>query len=304
MISWDDAQTISQKLAQDSSASAITFLNMMMNVGYKDILVKLARQVTEQQATASTVVAQRNYQVPPDCNIIKTIVLIDGSTRTNVMEEPSDRYWEARRYSDIQGKPTRFHFRPRFGVGGGIIQLDPIPSSADYQLEITYEATERDLSNAKVTTGTVALNNNSATVTGTGTNFTADMVGRYLRLSSAGAQRLPYRVKQVASVTSLALENVYHGSNGTGLSYEIFEMFALPEDCQMLPIYYALWQWWDSKGNVLRAAKAQKQYENGLMMAKKTHSTMTRDNIINYETPPVILGDDTYPANFPLGVTS
>lgn len=307
MISWDDSQTILQNFCQDSSAAGVLFQNMMSNIGYKEVLAALGRQVTEVQATSLLVVAQRNYQVPPDCLMPKTLVLVSGTTRYNVTEEPSDKKWELRRYSQQTGLPTKFHYRPRFGIGGGIIELDPIPGTA-YTLELTYEATERDLSKAKYTAGTVTLNSGSAVVNGSATTFVADMVGRYLRSLGDGSQRLPYRIKQFSSVTSLVLENVYQGGTQAGLNYEIIEIFALPEDIHMLPLYYAAWQWWSSKGNVTRAAQFETQYSSGLEQGKKRHSLVVRDQTIEFGMGGGgMLGDgigDSLPWWFPQSVAS
>ncbi len=303
MISWDDSLTISQTLAQDNSATAVSFLNMMMNVGYKEVLTALGRQVVEQQATSTLVVTQRNYQVPPDCNRPKTLVLISGTNRYEITEEPSDRAWELRRQNSANGRPIKYHFRPRFGVGGGILELDPIPSTAN-TLEMTYEATERDLSKTKYTTGTIALTLGSATVVGTGTTFTKDMEGRYLRPTTDGANRLPYRVLTYNSATSLTLEQVYHGTTQSSLAFEVFEMFALPEDCQMMPIFYANYLWWASKGNVVRAEQFESKYTKGLSVAKKLHSKTTADAIISYDSGNInsLFGEQT-PSWFPTSVS-
>lgn len=281
MISWDDAQLITQRLAQDSSANGIIFQNLMLNVGYKQVLAALGRQITEQQSTATLVPTQRNYQVPIDCNMPKTVVLISGTNRYPLKEEPSDLYFEARRSSQQTGQPDTFHFRPRFGVGGGVMELDPIPGTA-YSLELTYEATEKDLSKAKYTTGTIALSAGSATLNGSTTTFTPDMIGRYVRPLADGAQRLPYRIKQFSSTTVLVLENVYQGSGQSNMAYEIVELFGLPEDIHMLPVYYALWQWWGSKGNAAKSASFEAQFDTGMVAAKERHSMTVRDNTIDY----------------------
>lgn len=280
MLSWDDAQTTLQRFCQDKSIDGILFQNMMANVGYKEVLAALGRQVTELQSTTALVVSQRNYQVPPDCLMPKTLVLVNGTTRTLIVEEPSDKKWELRRYGIQTGMPTNFHFRPRFGVGGGIIELDPIPAST-YTLEMTYEGTERDLSRNKYIAGTIALTNNSATVAGSSLTFVADMVGRYLRPLGDAAQRLPLRIKQFTNTTTLVMENVYQGANISGIAYEIVEIFALPEDIQMLPLYYSAWQWWQTKGNTQRATSFEAQYIQGLEEGKKRHALVVRDQIID-----------------------
>lgn len=298
MIIWDNARAISQKLAQDSSTSAIEFLDMMMNVGYKEVLVALERQVFELVATLTLTANQRSIQVPPDLNIPKTLVLIDGTTYQPLIEISSDKMWAYIRSGSHIGRPVHFHYKPRFGVGGGIIELDPVPSS-DYILELTYEATERDLSKTKYVAGTVTLTNDSASVVGASTTFVTDMVGRYLRPTSDGAQRLPYRIKTFTNTTSIALEQKYHGTTQVGTSYEIFEMFALPEDCHMLPILYSNWVWWNSKGNAKKALKFEQEYKRGLIEARRRYSVTTRNNTIEESLYGLPMIGQEYPLHFP-----
>ncbi|UOF78694.1 hypothetical protein [Caudoviricetes sp.] len=276
ILIWDDARTTSQRLAQDTSTDGVAFLDLMMNVGYKEVLEVFGTQLTEKQMRTTLVVSQRNYQVPPDLIRPTQLKLIDGTTITPIIEEPSEQRWSLRTSGNIKGKSSMWHYRPRFGVGGGLLQLDPIPSST-YTLELTYEATERDLSQTKYTTGTISLTNGSATVTGSSTVWTADMVGRYLRLTGNKGQRVPYRIQSFGSTTSVQLEQKYHGATDTGLAYEIFEMFALPEDAHVLPVFYALWQWWDSKGNVGRAGRYESMYNSGIERLKDKHANLTTD---------------------------
>lgn len=300
MISWDDAITMANKFCQDSTSDGTTFQKMLLNVGYKEVLAALDRQVVEQQAQSVLVIAQRGYQVPPDCNMPKGIVLIDGVNRYPIEEEPSDTAWEEIRSGAQTGRPTKFHFRPRFGVGGGVFELNPVPNVA-WTVELTYDATERDLSKARVFAGTVSLTNGSAVVTGTGTAFTADMVGRYFRATQDGAQRVPYRVKTYTSATSITLENVYQGPTQASNTYEIFEMFALPEDCHMLPIDYCAWQWFSTKGSQTRAGEHKTAYKKGMEEAKSRHSMVVNDNIIRFNGS---FGSDAeYPNYFPTSVT-
>ncbi len=47
MITWDNAQTIVQKLSSDTGSDTLTFLKLMMNVGYKQLLIDLGRPITE-----------------------------------------------------------------------------------------------------------------------------------------------------------------------------------------------------------------------------------------------------------------
>ncbi len=68
------------------------------------------------------------------------------------------------------------------------------------------------------TTGTIAVTNASATVTGTGTLWTKALEGCVLYVNNASRG---YTVLTVGSTTSITLAENYAGSNATGQSYEI-----------------------------------------------------------------------------------
>jgi hypothetical protein len=69
------------------------------------------------------------------------------------------------------------------------------------------------------TTGTVDVTQGSRTVTGSGTTFTAAMVGRKF----LGPDNAYYKVIAVASTTSLTLSEAYQGTTATGSLYQIWK---------------------------------------------------------------------------------
>lgn len=68
--------------------------------------------------------------------------------------------------------------------------------------------------------GTVAATQGSTTITGTGTAFTSDLVGRHIRIKQAW-----YLIAQVVSTTSLALQTEYSETTITGAGYHIVKRF-------------------------------------------------------------------------------
>ena len=240
--------------------------------------------------------------MPSDCLWPKTLELIDGTTITPLLEIADDKTWSLMKSGNIQGKPTHFHFRPRFGVGGGVLELGPIPSSSSYDLRMFYEAADKSLSKDDYTTGTLAITTGSANVTGSGTTFAADMVGRYLRLTADATDRLWYRIKTVTDATHIVLENVYEGSTISGGAYTIAEMPALPPDMHILPAYYSLMHWWSTKKNAEKTKQFTEWYQLGMRRAKKVHSGVVRDGIVNQEMPAMPF--EPYPFYFPTSITS
>ena len=81
---------------------------------------------------------------------------------------------------------------------------------------------------AAYTTGTAAVTNNSITVTGTLTVWTAAMVGRQFR---AGANNPIYTIATRVSDTEITLDRVWGGATLTGQTYEIYRAYqTVPSD--------------------------------------------------------------------------
>jgi len=72
--------------------------------------------------------------------------------------------------------------------------------------------------NFPYTTGTVSVNNGSATVTGSGTSWTDIMAGLDF---TVGTEEITYRIQEVVSTTEILLTTDYQGTNQVGASYTI-----------------------------------------------------------------------------------
>lgn len=278
MLTWDDAQTTIQELSADTSTGSLTTLKRYLNLGYHAVLADLGRPVTEKTQTFSTVASQQFYQMPSNTGMIKSVTVTVGSIPYPLEEIPDQETWDALN-ADITSSsdiPTYFFVRPGFGVNGTEVGIFPKPASVNTGT-IIYEAGDRDLTNDAYTTGTVTLTNGSATVTGSGTTFTTAMVGRYLKGTVDGVW---YRIAAFGSTTSLTLENVFEGTTGSGLSYTINEAFNLPEDLQILPLYFALSHYYDIKQDTNRSIKFLGMFEQGIQKAKRRYGSKTRGAVV------------------------
>ncbi|MCC6156079.1 MAG: hypothetical protein IT367_20105 [Candidatus Hydrogenedentes bacterium] len=86
-------------------------------------------------------------------------------------------------------------------------------------------------------TGTCTVTQDSGTVTGSGTTWTAAMVGRKFR----GAGNEIYTITARSSNTSITISPVYQGVSASGLSYLIFQdTYDLPSDVDSVS------GWWDA----------------------------------------------------------
>ena len=280
MISWDDAQQICKDGSNDASSTSLTIFKRHMNLGYKFLLAELGRPVTEKTVTAATVADQQYYQLPPDFLFMKSVTLTSGGKVIPLIEEPSQETWDYYNASTNSGQPAKYFLRLGFGINGGELGLYPKPSAASDTITIVYEATDKDLSQDKYTTGTITATNGSAGITGSGTTFTAQMAGRYFHITDSTGDGNYYKIAGFNTTTSITLENVYEGASSVGAAYEIVELFGLPEEMQILPAYYALWFYFAIKKDATQEAKYKTFFEQGLKSGKDRWATKSRGNII------------------------
>jgi len=302
MLSFDKARQYcyDQIGTGSSNTSAVTYFDTLMNFSYKWLLARFDRTEIEKTATTPTVASRQYYQVPPDFKRLMSAKVTVGSIDYPLTEVQSQDEWD--RFNTIttytSDIPSHYFVRARFGLGGSEVGIFPTPTSASNTITFVYKATERDLGIAKYTTGTVTLTNGSQTVTGSGTTFTNAMVGRYLTSTDAGADGLIYRISSYASATSISLEQYYAGSTVAGATYEIFQVFNLPEDMQMLPAYFALAEYYRGKGNTNLSDYYKGLFDSGYADAKKFYGARTSNQLINLNSQNTLVGD-FYPGNWP-----
>ncbi len=109
------------------------------------------------------------------------------------------------------------------------------------------------MSIADYTTGTVDIApNGSILITGSGTTWTAPMVGRWIRIThsdtaSAAGDGQWYEITSVPSSTTLTIQRPYGGislTTGASAAYKIGDVPQLPEAFHELPEQYAAYRYW------------------------------------------------------------
>ncbi len=280
MIVWNDFQSDCQDITGDSTAASLVRFKRWGNQGYHIILAELSRPVTEKTQTADTVAEQSNYTMPSDTLFIKSVKVTVDSITYPVEEIPDQKSWDLLKASltGTSDIPQVYFVRPGFGVGGTEIDLLPAPASDDNTITIIYEAGDKDLANDEYTDGSVTLINGDATVTGASTTFSAAMVGRYFKGDLDGVW---YRIASFTSTTAVELENVYEGTAGATLDYTIAEAFHLPQDMQVLPLYFALAHYYDLRHDTDKSLKFRGLFGLGLDDGKKRWATKTRSSVIS-----------------------
>lgn len=303
MIIWDKAQSLTQAWSGDKSATMLVDFKFLLNLGYKDILQKFTGEETEDVRTTSTQLGIRAIKLAPNYIRMHSVTATIGSQVHTLVEEESQERFNERLYLNRNSdRPEVYFLRPRFGVGGTELLLDPIPSTTTTTITTNYAANARDLSQDSYTTGTIATVNGSTTITGTSTVFTAGMVGRYFQVTDTAAlgDGNWYRITGFNSPTSLTIENKYDGASVSGKTYVIAEIFSLPEETHMLPIYYTMMHYYlgyrqdkDEK----RSALWETRYTAGLAAMEKRYKRKSKSNTLREKNG--YSGWPQYPGYFP-----
>lgn len=302
MLIWDDSITLAKWLAVDSGTETDTMAKMIMNLGYKQILARFRRNMTSDTMTTSTVATQRSYMLPPTFLRPVSVSFTYGGNTTPVEHVQNEDIWnQFIQTGQSSSRPLRYFTRYRFGVSGAEILLDPIPSAVG-TLQVVFEAGDRDLNVAKYTTGDIALTANSTDVVGSGTTFTNAMVGRYLNTTDADGDGYWYRIGSYTSATSITLETSYSGADYSG-NYQIAEAFALPEEMQILPVYYFLQHYYSRKQKEKKVAEYAGLYA-GLMKQAQQDYNSKDDNAKIFNVSKYSSGwPQATPSNFPQSVS-
>lgn len=305
MITFEDAVQNCQDFSNDSTSTTKTFFIRLLNTGYKYILADFGRKNIERTYTMTTRAlsspiadSDRVYQLPPDFNFMKSIKIKIGNQQYPIQEEESQEMMDYVTRVPFAGIPSLYFVKPRFGVGGAEVLFDPIPNAAGYTVTLVYEATDADLSTLNVPSGArLTFTNDNVTVASNVAVFTNNMIGNYIR--SGDGDGFWYKINSFTDSMHVTLENYYHGSTITTVNWSINQIFNLPEEMQILPVYYAMWHFYEAKKDANQALKYQGYFDTGLQKGKDRWATQSRGNVIRSKRYSHMWR--RYPSYFPQG---
>ena len=280
-----------QSNTADTSATSLTYFKQQINTRYQLVLAQLQDYQDIKTATASTVVAQQYYHNPPGyVNIESITVTTSASSSIKYILKPVDSSldWDILNAIQFTGSAIPLYFfqrRDDFGIW-------PTPQGVG-TITINYIYRDRNLTQSDYTTGSITATNNSQTITGSGTTFTAGMVGRWISVTNDGYW---YRISGFTSTTILTIEEAYQGTTGSSLAYTLGECPELPEEAhELLSIgatgdYYAGVRndlknatWWNNTfwtGDGNNNDRTGRNIRGGLIGLQKRYSARSNSKIV------------------------
>jgi hypothetical protein len=223
-------------LTNDSATPNQTLGLQLMNDSIRRICADRDWDFLQKSKTVLTVAAQQFYNLPYDYDSLITCNIMNGTTLYIPKECPSREFW------DVLNQQTTFqsNFPEYFFIYNGQIGFYPTPSTGALTINLNYRRTIIDLSMADYSTGNVvAVANGGTTVTGSGTTWTAPMVGRYIKIiptdvAATSGDGVWYEISAVGGATSLTIKKGYNGTAlaATTATYIISQVPILPEAYQ------------------------------------------------------------------------
>lgn len=208
-----------------------------------------------------TVASQQFYLLPYNYGKMIDVTVTVGNILYHPVEVPNRDQWDRLNYAQnvTSNIPTHFF------IYNGQCGFWPKPSSDGNQITYNYKKITRDLSLPDYTTGSILTATSGTTaITGTATAWTVPMAGRYLRITESDTANKGdgywYEISSVSSTTSLVLVKAYQGTSITtgNAAYTIGQVMPLPEQYQVMPVYYAAYEYWRTNGNNLEKAEGFK----------------------------------------------
>lgn len=219
-----------------------------------------------------TVADQETYQIPNGFRKLIDMYIYsgDGSSSSDTIYSPEMVY-----------DPTKWKLILQYRLGTQDVpyftyventtyKIQPIPSSTGNLIRLRGRLQTRDLSIADYTTGTItSIANGGTAVVGSGTTWTADMVGRYIQITETtaanGGDGFWYQIGSYTSATSIGLLKPYEGTSisaGTA-AYTIGQCSVIPEAYDIGIVYRATALWWDNQNDLNRAKTYWTKYDGG-----------------------------------------
>ena len=243
MLTYTGGRNLFGKMTRDSSSANLTTGDSLINEAIREVITAKPWGFRQKTKTKDTVASQQFYNNPADCGRIVNVTVTVGNTTYTPKRIKSREDWDRINQSSATSNTPEYYFP--FGKTVGFY---PTPSSATTDaITFVYEKEQKDLSIADYTTGTITTTS-GVTITGSGTSWTSQMAGRFIRITNSDTANTGdgvwYEISSVTSATVLVLTAPYAGTAiaAGSAAYTIGQVSMIPENFQIVPIHRAVEQ--------------------------------------------------------------
>lgn len=256
-----------------SDTTAMATLDSRMNDSIRTICSLQGGKLRFLEATAdmTTVASQEGYEIPNKFRKLIDMYIYSGAGSS------SDTIYSPEMIFD----PTRWKLVKQYKLGEQDVPyfvyventkyyIQPVPASTGNLITLRGRLNVRNLSIADYTTGTiVSIANGGTAVVGSGTTWTADMVGRYIQITqttaAGGGDGFWYEIGSFTSATSIGLLKPYTGTSiaAGSATYTIGQVPVIPEAYQPAIEYRTTALYWQNQNDLQRAKTYWMLYDGG-----------------------------------------
>lgn len=219
----------------------------------------------------TTVADQEAYQIPAKFRKLIDLYIYSGSGSSSDTIYTPEMVFDPTKWKSIKQARYGSSSTPYFTyVENQKYYINPIPSVTGNLITLRGRINVPELSIADYTTGTiVSIANAGTALVGSGTTWTADMVGRYINIpkttAAGGGDGLWYEIGAYVSATALTLLKPYEGTSiaAGSATYTIGQVSPIPEAYQMAYIYRACALYWEDKSDGDKAKRFWLRYDGG-----------------------------------------
>lgn len=225
----------------------------------------------ESTSNMTTVADQETYQIPNKYRKLIDMYIYSGSGSSGDTIYAPEMVFNPVRWKEILQYRLGTGEVPYFTyVENTSYKIQPIPSTTGNLIVLRGRLRVRDLTIADHTTGTVvSIANGGTAVVGSGTTWTADMVGRYIQITETtaanGGDGFWYEIGSYTSATSIGLVKPYEGTTiaAGSAAYTIGQVPIVPEAYQPAIGFRATALYWQMQGDLARAKTYWMMYDGG-----------------------------------------
>jgi hypothetical protein len=299
MMSFQTLYTRATTLVSDSDTATQTLMQALINEGYHEVLAHWDWWFTyKSYADMTTTADTQTYRFPFDMDKIKSMTITSGSVAYPVDEVADEDFWNQlnARSANFTSDIPQFFFLRR-----DEIQIYPTPSTTGRVITFYYKRTQKDMTADDYTTGTITtLTNGARAVTGSGTTWTAPMVGRYFRINADGYW---YEIQTFTSTTAITIRRDFEGTSiaaGTS-AYTIGEMPLLPEGFHDMLVWYAVAQYYLQRKEMQLFNVYDSRYQRKLQKLVETEGNDSSSAVLrgmdNLKKDVILRDPNAYPLN-------
>lgn len=296
---YTEQRNLYGSLTKNAATANLTLGDQLIDDEYKALCSMKDFYFLYDTKTMTTSAGVQAKEAPIDIDKFISVTVTVAGTVHSPSPVHSRKLWDELNQSTTTTSDTPEYWY----VYDGKLALWPTPATSSNTITIYAKLKPIRLAIADYTTGTITTaTNGSASIVGSGTSWTSQMVGRMLRITQSNTANTGddrwYEIASVESATALTLVKTYAGNSisAGSATYTIGQVSLLPDEVQDAPVYLAVSTYWNAEGDK-RGEFFYKRYEEKKELLKKMRLGPTTSPVVDVDSGNPPTNPNNYPTN-------